>query len=548
MSSQTNLKVDIAHSGFVSPAEAVQGDGGLRSISVELTDSGKPWYPPAGTEIAVAYTHSNGTKGLYNKLPDGRKAVTVRGNIVTAVLAPQMLAAAGEVKAAIVFSNEKLDQLTTFPITITVRKNLFADAEETVDNIRLQWLEDKLDEYLRKAADSGAFDGADGQSAYQIAVANGFVGTQELWLASLVGPQGEVGPQGPQGASAVVDDTLSISGAAADAKATGDSLSRINDDLSAKADTSDLAKTVKKLDTLYKLTQGQAWDWEEQTNNAYTVDTKSESGALMGDAIINEIAGNTIVEGEALKSAKVDRITVTGRNLFDISKIKKSSNIIIDGNSVYSSKTGYAFDFFDGLFGSGHVNDDISVYPEIEPGEYTVYVGGTQGSTMSFYLLIDGAMKNVGRLNGSTYMKVTVENPCRYTIRRTSGNSVSGFSDFMLTKGDKEYPYAPYHESVGYYIPSAVQALDGYGQSYGDSINVVDFENKVYHKLGSYVDGVWIEDVQDIDISELLATDNLIPIEDGGALTFHHPEADSGYPIPVQTKITYCVKLEVTSQ
>lgn len=41
-----NLKVDIAHSGFVSPVEAVQGDGGLRSISVELTDSGKPWYPP----------------------------------------------------------------------------------------------------------------------------------------------------------------------------------------------------------------------------------------------------------------------------------------------------------------------------------------------------------------------------------------------------------------------------------------------------------------------------------------------------------------------
>lgn len=40
--------------------------------------------------------------------------------------------------------------------------------------------------------------GADGESAYQIAVNNGFVGTEEEWLASLVGPQG---PQGPAGES-----------------------------------------------------------------------------------------------------------------------------------------------------------------------------------------------------------------------------------------------------------------------------------------------------------------------------------------------------------
>lgn len=53
--------------------------------------------------------------------------------------------------------------------------------------------------------------GADGASAYDLAVANGFSGTEEQWLASLVGaqgdkgdkgdpgPQGEPGPMGPQG-------------------------------------------------------------------------------------------------------------------------------------------------------------------------------------------------------------------------------------------------------------------------------------------------------------------------------------------------------------
>lgn len=38
--------------------------------------------------------------------------------------------------------------------------------------------------------------GVDGKSAYEVAVENGFSGTEAAWLASLVGPQGEVGSQG----------------------------------------------------------------------------------------------------------------------------------------------------------------------------------------------------------------------------------------------------------------------------------------------------------------------------------------------------------------
>ena len=118
-------------------------------------------------------------------------------------------------------------------------------------------------------AENPAAPGDDGKSAYEIAVANGFRGTEAEWLESLqgaqgpVGPQGpqgetgpkgdtgdtgpqgepgpqgpkgekgETGPQGPQGESAVVDDTLTISGASADAKKVGDSLSHIKKDIAA---------------------------------------------------------------------------------------------------------------------------------------------------------------------------------------------------------------------------------------------------------------------------------------------------------------------------
>ncbi|MCA1219882.1 collagen-like protein [Streptomyces sp. 8L] len=41
----------------------------------------------------------------------------------------------------------------------------------------------------------------DGKSAYQLAIEAGFVGTVEQWLASLVGPAGATGEQGPRGAA-----------------------------------------------------------------------------------------------------------------------------------------------------------------------------------------------------------------------------------------------------------------------------------------------------------------------------------------------------------
>ena len=45
--------------------------------------------------------------------------------------------------------------------------------------------------------------GPQGDSAYQVALNNGFKGTEEAWLASLVGPQGKEGPAGPQGTPGV---------------------------------------------------------------------------------------------------------------------------------------------------------------------------------------------------------------------------------------------------------------------------------------------------------------------------------------------------------
>lgn len=66
----------------------------------------------------------------------------------------------------------------------------------------------------------GGGAGTPGKSAYEIAVENGFVGTEAQWLASLegdAGPAGPTGPQGPQG----VPGADGASGATGVAGATG---------------------------------------------------------------------------------------------------------------------------------------------------------------------------------------------------------------------------------------------------------------------------------------------------------------------------------------
>lgn len=73
-------------------------------------------------------------------------------------------------------------------------------------------------QYLVKASD-GDYDthwitsgggsgeqGPRGYSAYEIAVQNGFQGTEQEWLESLVGPEGPQGPQGPQGIQGIQGD------------------------------------------------------------------------------------------------------------------------------------------------------------------------------------------------------------------------------------------------------------------------------------------------------------------------------------------------------
>ena len=189
------INADISRENIGSSTGAIQGDGSVRYVLVQLQDNGVNWFPPAGTWAEVKYTKPDGTIGLYDKLANNTHAVLVRGSVATVFLATQMLTAPGKVKVSLVFTTPQLDRVTTFPFTISVSEDIYIGAQKSEDYIKLQWLEDKLDERMKEAKDSGVFDGPQGKPFTYA----DFTSEQLAALTGPQGPMGQTGPQGPKG-------------------------------------------------------------------------------------------------------------------------------------------------------------------------------------------------------------------------------------------------------------------------------------------------------------------------------------------------------------
>ena len=161
MQAQSQIRVDLSHSG-TQEVKAMQHDINTRVVDIQLFNADVPWQPPEGVTAAIGYEKPDHTRGLYDKLPDGTSAITLDGNVATVILAQQMLSAPGTVRACVVFNDAQLNQLSTFPFLVQVQVNPAVDAPQSENYCRLQWLEDKLDEYLTLAKESGEFNGPTG--------------------------------------------------------------------------------------------------------------------------------------------------------------------------------------------------------------------------------------------------------------------------------------------------------------------------------------------------------------------------------------------------
>lgn len=117
------LNIDLTKHSRQPEVAAVQGEANTRQLAISLFSNSIAWEIPSGATAAVAFLKPDGTKGLYDRLPDGTVATTLSGNTVNAVLAPQALTCAGIVLASVIFYDADGDTLATFPFRILVAQN-----------------------------------------------------------------------------------------------------------------------------------------------------------------------------------------------------------------------------------------------------------------------------------------------------------------------------------------------------------------------------------------------------------------------------------------
>ena len=118
------MTVHLDDRRYLPGLDAVQLDADTRVLELTLMAGGVAWEVPSGMGVSVAFRKSDGRGGWYDKLPDGSKACSVSGNVVTAVLAPEVLTCAGKTEVAVIVQDPStLDQIAAFPVTVMVARN-----------------------------------------------------------------------------------------------------------------------------------------------------------------------------------------------------------------------------------------------------------------------------------------------------------------------------------------------------------------------------------------------------------------------------------------
>lgn len=158
------LKMDFVHHGVTPRIDVVQGDINSRKIEMALFSGGVSWEIPADVTVSMRYGKPDGTKGIYDALPDGSTAWSIDENVISMTLAPQMLTVAGSVLAQIVMIRG-IDLLATFALQINVAKDPSAGSLTSEDYINwLQaYMKDEIQNVFQSAKDAGELTGPQGE-------------------------------------------------------------------------------------------------------------------------------------------------------------------------------------------------------------------------------------------------------------------------------------------------------------------------------------------------------------------------------------------------
>ena len=200
------VRIDFDNPGLPQSLGAVEGESQSRIFQAALYKSGAAYTAPAGAVYSIMYRgFGPQNQGWYDTIEDGagkRAACTVSGNVVTCELARQALRVPGHLTVVLCVSDAKGYMLKSWPIMADVRNDGYEDTVEV-------------------------------ESFFYITQI-----TSAEWTKAFAAWEDF---------KATIDPTLTLSGKAADAKATGAAVDKLEDK---KADKTDLDTERKRIDVL----------------------------------------------------------------------------------------------------------------------------------------------------------------------------------------------------------------------------------------------------------------------------------------------------------
>lgn len=219
----SKIEIDILNPGKIPRIAVSQGDYHSRRIAFTLLADGQAWPLPENAVFGLRYRKPDSTTGSYDTLPDGQSAWSVNDNVVSVALAPQLVSVPGCVNAQVEITDGNAI-LATFPFQIIVAEDPSRPVLQSASYFNWQqWVNGQLKEHIEELKESGAFTGATPnlQIGTVTSLPAGSSATATI-RGTAEAPLLDLGI--PAGADPVVDDTLTLPGYGADAKATGDAL------------------------------------------------------------------------------------------------------------------------------------------------------------------------------------------------------------------------------------------------------------------------------------------------------------------------------------
>jgi hypothetical protein len=149
------IRINIDQHQIPQTIDVMQYDSNTRAIEMIFSENGLPWEIPQNIIASVAFRKADGHGGWYDQLPDGTNACEVTENVVTAILAPQVMTCVGLTKVSVVLQDKtNLNQISSFPVVVSVFRNPSDGEELSSDyyayktlselNIAIEKLEEKI--------------------------------------------------------------------------------------------------------------------------------------------------------------------------------------------------------------------------------------------------------------------------------------------------------------------------------------------------------------------------------------------------------------------